>query len=271
MSLRIASVNSGSNANCYYVGNAGHAVLIDAGLSCRETEKRLYQLGISMEQINGIVISHEHSDHINGLERLSKKHHIPVYITAETLRRSRLQLAEDRVRFFNSNDGFKVGSLFVQSFSKLHDACEPNSFTVSDGMSTVGVFTDIGRVCERLIHHFQRCDAAFLESNFDEEMLENGRYPYHLKRRIRGGEGHLSNVEALGLFQKYQSENLRLLILSHLSHNNNCPQIVEDLFSRHALPHTKIVVASRFRATDLFSVNEAAVDVRAATQLSMFA
>lgn len=269
MSLKIASLNSGSNGNCYYIGNNDDAVLIDAGISCRETERRLKLLGIAISSIRAIIVSHEHSDHISGIEVLHKKHGIPVYITAKTLRNSRLRLQEEAVRFFNSNDGFAIGNLFIQSFGKHHDACEPNSFTVSCGNKTIGIFTDIGRVCTQLSSHFRRCDAVFLESNFDEEMLETGRYPFHLKKRIRGGNGHLSNTEALELFKTHQSPQLRLLILSHLSHNNNCPQLVANLFEKHAAPHTQVVVASRFCATQLFTVSEPTTNVQPALQTAL--
>jgi phosphoribosyl 1,2-cyclic phosphodiesterase len=118
---------------------------------------------------------------------------------------------------------------------------------------TVGVFTDIGSVCEQLIHHFGQCHAAFLEANYDETKLEEGRYPYFLKKRIRGGKGHLSNLQALELFNNYRAPFLELLVLSHLSEQNNHPRIVTDLFAPHA-NGTRVAIASRYGESEVFSV-----------------
>jgi len=145
------------------------------------------------------------------------------------------------------------GSLTVKAFQKHHDAADPHSFTVTGSGITVGIFTDIGSVCEQLIHHFSRCHAAFLEANYDETMLEEGRYPYFLKRRIRGGNGHLSNLQALELFNSYRAPFMQLLVLSHLSRQNNHPQIVTDLFAPHA-NGTRVTIASRFGESEVFAV-----------------
>ena len=141
----------------------------------------------------------------------------------------------------------------MNPFPKWHDASEPHSFTVSSNGITVGVFTDIGIACEHVEHHLSQCQAAFLEANYDENMLETGRYPLYLKRRIRGEQGHLSNDQALELFITRRSPLLKLLVLSHLSAVNNHPQLVHDLFSRHA-NGTQIVVASRYEETEVFCV-----------------
>jgi len=141
----------------------------------------------------------------------------------------------------------------VNPFPKWHDASEPHSFTVSSNGLTAGVFTDIGTACEQVTHHLGQCHAAFLEANYDEGMLERGRYPIYLKLRIRGAEGHLSNDQALDLFTTYRSPGMQLLVLSHLSAENNHPQLVHELFSRHA-NGTRIVVASRYEETEVFCV-----------------
>lgn len=254
MSLVFASLNSGSNGNCYYVGNEKDAVLIDAGISCRETEKRMTRLGLTISRVRAIVVSHEHTDHIKGIPMIAKKHRIPVYITSNTYRNASFRVDDTLIRHFSASQSLEIGSLSVATFSKFHDAADPCSFVVTSGELKVGVFTDIGAPCENLIEHFQQCHAALLEANYDEEMLENGSYPYFLKNRIRGGSGHLSNTQALHVFCRYRPVQMSHLILTHLSKNNNCPQLVHRLFQENA-SGTEVVVASRFEETALFEIN----------------
>ncbi len=254
MSLFVASLNSGSNGNCYYVGNEQEAVLVDVGISCRETEARMARLGLSMRKVKAIFISHEHSDHIRGVTVLAKKYQLPVYITRLTLFHGGLRLEDDMVMEFMAEQCVEIGSLRITPFLKLHDAAHPHSFTIACGDVKVGVFTDLGAVCENLIQHFQQCHAAFLEANYDEEMLERGKYPYHLKRRIRSGKGHLSNKQALQLFMDYRPAYMSHLFLSHLSKDNNCPELVHNLFNTHARG-TEIVVASRYQESAVYHIS----------------
>jgi phosphoribosyl 1,2-cyclic phosphodiesterase len=253
MSLQIASLNSGSNANCYYIGNNKEAVLIDAGLSCLETEKRMKRLGLDISLVKAIFISHEHDDHIAGLPVLSKKYRLPVYITGSTLRNCRFELNQEFVCSFTHSTSISIGDLSIIPFSKSHDADDPHSFIISGNALRVGVITDLGYACRHVIKHFKLCDAVFLESNYCEQMLINGSYPAHLKRRISSRKGHLSNDQALELFLKHRPENLQLLILSHLSQNNNHPDIVNKLFSEHA-NGVKVVIASRHKESELFNI-----------------
>lgn len=262
MSLYITSLNSGSNANCYYIGNNNEAVLIDAGLSCRETERRMKQLELSMERVKAIFISHEHADHITGLAGISKKYQLPVYITDSTLVRSNMPVEPQLVNSFKDAKPITIGNLAITAFKKSHDASDPHSFMVAGHGVNVGVITDIGYACKRVIKYFSQCHAVFLESNYCDDMLRNGNYPYHLQKRISSDEGHLSNTQALELFQQYQSADLRLLILSHLSKNNNKPELVEALFNQHA-GSTKIVVASRYEASPVFCIEGIAVTTAA--------
>ena len=254
MSLFIASLNSGSNGNCYYIGNDKEAVLVDAGISCRETERRMTRLGLPMQKVKAIFVSHEHSDHINGIAVLSRKYRLPVYITPATLQGSGLNLERDLTFSFKAYEPVTIGNITVSAFPKFHDAAHAHSFNISCNEVTVGVFTDIGMACKHLTAHFAKCHAAFLEANYDEEMLENGRYPYHLKRRIRGGLGHLSNAQALDVFMTHRPAFMSHLFLAHLSKDNNNPELVHELFRRHA-GETEIVVASRFVETAVYHIN----------------
>ena len=275
MSLQIASLNSGSNGNAYYIGNQSGAVLVDAGISCKETEKRMLGLGLNIQKLKAIFISHEHTDHIKGLSVLAAKYCLPVYISKGTYEKSRLNLDSTQLQWLSASQPVNIDGLIIKAFGKKHDAQDPYSFTINNNEVTIGVFTDIGAACDNVIHHFKTCHAAFLESNYDEEMLENGRYPYVLKKRIRGGYGHLSNKQALEIFVKHRPSFMSHLLLSHLSRDNNDPQLVQQLFEQHA-QQTKIVVASRYEASELFHIRN--VQVTAAppvfarpTQMNLFA
>ena len=253
MSLNICSLNSGSNGNCYYIGNDKDAVLVDAGISCRETETRMKGLGLLLSSVKAIFISHEHTDHISGLAGISKKYNLPVFISPGTLSNCRFALSKNLVSHFNAGNPVSVGSLSVTAFRKSHDARDPHSFIVSANDVNVGVFTDIGYPGKDLIRFFKQCHAAFLEANYCELMLENGSYPRFLKNRISGKQGHLSNTQALELFTKHRAEQLSHLILSHLSENNNDPGLVSRLFSAHARD-TKIIVAPRYEASPVYTI-----------------
>lgn len=256
MALFFASLNSGSNANCYYVGTKEYGVLVDAGLSAKQTAKRLEHLGLSLAHIRAIFISHEHIDHVNGLAELANAIDHPVYITNATFARFR-QLKHGKNIHFCCGDSIKIQDMAIHAFGKMHDGIDPHSFVVERAGVRVGVFTDIGNACEKLKHHFSHCHAAILESNYDEKMLHNGRYPPFLKHRIRGEKGHLSNHQALELFRNHKSPFLQTLVLGHLSKENNHPDIVRDLFEEHC-GNVKIHVASRDTHSQLFFVSQIA-------------
>lgn len=251
MSLFTASLNSGSNGNCYYFGNHEEAILIDAGISCREIERRMKRLSLSMKKVKAIFVTHEHSDHIFGLSKLSKKYKLPVYITDPTMKQGRLKLG--RAIPFRAYEPITLGKLSVTAFPTLHDASDPHDFVVTCDTVKAGVFTDIGRPCEHVVRHFEQCHAAYLEANYDEVLLETGTYPEALKERIRGGNGHLSNKQALELFLNHRPEYMTHLFLSHLSANNNSQTIVKNLFAGIA-GGTKIIIASRYKETPVYFI-----------------
>ena len=211
------------------------------------------RLGLNIQKVKAVFISHEHTDHISGLQVLAKKFKLQVYITHATNRYSRLRLEKNLISIFTAHKPIVVGDLSISAFPKFHDAADPYSFIVSCNHVKVGVFTDIGTPCENLIHHFKQCHAAFLESNYDDEMLEKGNYPYHLKKRISGNNGHLSNKQALELFCKHRPSFMSHLFLSHLSKNNNCPELVKNLFNQNA-NGVKIIVASRYEETEVYQI-----------------
>ncbi len=253
MSLFISSLNSGSNGNCYYVGNDQDAVLIDAGLPCKELELRMSRLGLDLGRVRAIFVSHEHTDHVSGIPTLVKKYRLPVYITAPTLRNGKIRFDASLINNFTAYQSVRVGELSITAFPKFHDACDPHSFIVTNDKVNIGIFTDIGKSCDHVVRHFSRCHAAFLESNYDEVMLSSGRYPWYLKNRITSGRGHLSNSQALEIFTKYRPPFMSHLLLAHLSKENNCPNLVADLFGKHA-GNTNVVVASRYAETPVYEI-----------------
>jgi phosphoribosyl 1,2-cyclic phosphodiesterase len=253
MPLSFASLNSGSNGNCYFIGNGEEAVFIDAGLTCKETELRMKRLGLAMSLVKAIFISHEHSDHIQGVSQLVAKYKIPVYFSQPTLKEAGFGRIRKYAFHFTATQPVMIGGLRITAFKKKHDACDPHSFIISAAKTNIGVFTDIGEPCDQLIHYFKQCHAAFLETNYDEDMLENGSYPRYLKKRISGGSGHLSNRQALELYIRHRPTFMTHLLLSHLSKENNSPELVESLFT--SVPaETRVIIASRYQETALYQI-----------------
>ncbi len=252
MALQIASLNSGSNGNCYYIGNDEDAVLVDAGISCREIERRMEERNLSIHRVKAIFVSHEHTDHIKGLKKLANKYALPVYITDKTALKGPF-LIKHLSKPFCDDEKIQVGSLLVTAFSKKHDADDPHSFIISYNGITVGVITDIGTACPQVVRYFKQCHAVFLESNYDDDMLQNSRYPYYLKRRISSDVGHMSNRQALELFLTHRPPFMTHVLLSHLSKENNTPELAAATFAAHA-GHTLVTVASRYEASEVYTI-----------------
>lgn len=252
MSLHFTSLNSGSNGNCYYIGNNTEAVLIDAGLSCRETERRMKRLGLNMQHIKAIFVSHEHIDHVRGLAGIADKYSIPVYVTPAT-QKGCYHLKPEHAISFTAHEPVNIGALSITAFPKFHDAADPHSFVITCNEITIGVFTDIGKPCDNVISYFKKCHAAFLEANYDEDMLANGNYPFFLKQRISGGVGHLSNTQALDIFTKHKPDFMSHIFLAHLSKENNDETLVQKIFEDVA-GDVNVMVASRYEEMPVMSI-----------------
>ena len=251
--LEICAIASGSNGNCYYIGNKKDAILIDAGISCKQILLRMKEKELDTAKLKAVFVSHEHSDHMRGVRVLGKRLQIPVYITPKTYSASYKNLRPDYPKFFVPNQEVKIGEFSVFPFLKNHDAAEPCSFRVEYAGKNIGVFTDIGEPCENVLSHLGKCDALFLETNYDEKMLWEGRYPYILKRRIASGYGHLSNTQAFQLLNNHAGENLACVFLSHLSKENNTPEIafneMKTLESRF-----RVRLTSRYEAGEVLKI-----------------
>ncbi len=251
--LEICAIASGSNGNCYYIGNEKDAVLIDAGISKRQILVRMNEKKLDQAKIKAIFISHEHSDHMTGARVMGKHLNIPIYVTAKTYYGAYKNMRPDYPKFFVPGDKITVGEFQIHSFLKNHDASEPCSFRVEYGNKNIGVFTDIGEPCENVKSHLRACDGLFLETNYDEKMLQEGKYPWYLKQRIASTNGHLSNKQAFELLANHAGENLQLVFLSHLSKENNTPEIayneIKPLESKF-----KIILTSRYSAGEIYQL-----------------
>ena len=251
--IEICAIASGSNGNCYYVGNEKDAVLIDAGLSTKQILIRMKERNLNPTKIKAVFITHEHSDHLSGARVFGNKMHVPIYMTAKTYYGAYRNQRPDYPKFFNPGDIIEVGDFSVHSLLKNHDASEPCSFRVQYQNKNIGVFTDIGEPCDKVKSHLQLCDGLFLETNYDEKMLWKGSYPYFLKKRVASNIGHLSNQQALELLKNHAGENLKCVFLSHISKENNSPEVVQQSM----LPLNSkfdIKITSRYEAGEVYQI-----------------
>lgn len=230
--MRFASLGSGSRGNSLIVEHQSTRLMLDCGFGLRDTEERLARIGLVPESINGILVTHEHDDHIGGVFKLSAKYAIPVFMTHGTWTMSQRFLAKTHaydIRIIDSHHAFECYDFIVQPFPVPHDAREPVQYTISDGQSKLGVLTDAGSTTPHMVDMLKDCDGLVLEFNHDNDMLKNGPYSRPLKHRIAGNYGHLENTAALHLLQNIASHRLRYLVAAHLSEQNNDPIMVKNL------------------------------------------
>ncbi|MFN2308529.1 MAG: MBL fold metallo-hydrolase [Gammaproteobacteria bacterium] len=222
--LRFASLGSGSRGNATLVEAGATCVLVDCGFSVRETQRRLARLGKAPEELNAILVTHEHRDHIGGVAALARRFAIPVWMSAGTA----VMYGASEHSSLNSFDGhapFALGDLHVTPFPVPHDAREPCQFVFSDGAVRLGVLTDTGSITAHIRQVLEGCEALLLECNHDAGLLAAGPYPPRLKQRVAGRLGHLSNAQAAGLLAGLERGGLRHLVAAHLSDTNNRPAL----------------------------------------------
>lgn len=228
--MKLSSISSGSKGNCILVENNDTSILVDAGISRKRIEDGIITFGKKPEDIAGIVITHEHSDHIKGLGVLLRKYKIPVYATEETIRyilnsTSLGQIDSDLFFAIKPEHQFSIKSMELLPVHISHDAVNPVCYRFMSDNSSCAVVTDLGEYDDRLISYLKGLDAVLAESNHDVGMLQTGSYPYHLKQRIWGSRGHLSNESCGDLINNIISDKLQHIILGHLSKENNYPDL----------------------------------------------
>ena len=223
--MRFALLGSGSEGNALVVQVGSTTLLMDCGFSVSETVTRLARLGLQAEQIDGILVTHEHSDHIAGVARLARKFDLPVWMTYGTLRFQHAAFADIAVTEINPHSSFAVADIHVQPFLVPHDAGEPVQYVFGDGVFRLGVLTDTGHATPHVEATLSGCHALILECNHDEEMLRSGRYPVSLKQRVGGRFGHLNNEQAATLLSHLDNSRLQHIVAAHLSQQNNLPAL----------------------------------------------
>ena len=231
--MRFACLGSGSQGNGLVVEVENTRLLLDCGFTLKETVFRLSRLGLEPGMIDGLLVTHEHDDHIGGVERFARKFMIPVWLTHGTLRGVERRFARlPSVNIIEGYQRFSIGSIEVEPYPVPHDAREPAQFVFGDGVFRLGVLTDTGCSTSHIEATLTRCHALMLECNHDANMLANGDYPYRLKQRVGGRFGHLENTAAGELLARLDSSRLQHVIAAHLSQKNNTPLLARSVLSR---------------------------------------
>ncbi len=248
------SLQSGSNGNAIYVEADGVRLLFDAGISGAQAEGRLRVHQRDIRQVDALLISHDHSDHIRCAGIYQRKYHLPIHLTRRTQEATYCALGPIRdVRYFHSGGVLRFGDVAVHTIPTAHDAADGVAFIVEHGGKRLGIFTDLGHPFRGLRDLLGTLDAVFLESNYDPEMLETGSYPWPLKQRIRGPHGHLSNLEAADLLRGC-GRRLQWAALAHLSEENNDPRLALETHRQRVGRELPLLVASRYEVGEILTV-----------------
>ena len=231
--MRLCSIASGSSGNCIYVGSDNTHLLVDTGISKKRIDESLAELGLCGNEIDGILITHEHSDHIQGLGVFSRKYQVPIYGTKGTIAgiqdyKCLGKMPEGLYNVIEKDVSFNIGDLEITAFGISHDAKEPSGFRVEKGEKSVGIATDLGVYNEYIIENLKNLNGIVLEANHDIHMLEVGPYPYYLKQRVLGNQGHLSNELSGRLLCNILHDKLKYIMLGHLSKENNFPELAYE-------------------------------------------
>jgi phosphoribosyl 1,2-cyclic phosphodiesterase len=255
MKLNFCSLSSGSSGNCYYIGNEFHGILIDAGISATSIRKFLRNINIPMDSIMGIFVTHNHIDHIRGLEVLTRKNHIPAFTTGkiwESILTPHRDISSDCIKEIPLQEKFNLANFDIEAFPVFHDAPETIGFQISAGGKKITIVTDLGHICQTAAPYIKDSNLLVIESNYDELMLENGRYPYYLKKRISSDKGHLGNHQTSEFLAENINDSINHICLAHLSINNNTPeralQTIQKTFSDRNITlksHQQISILNR--------------------------
>ena len=229
--FKYCSVGSGSSGNCHYVGYKNTNLIIDAGLSGKKIETNLSKADVDIKTVKGILITHEHSDHIKGAGILSRKHDIPIYAnknTWEAMKDKIGNVKDYNIKIFESNKQFEIEDILIKPFLIGHDAAEPVAYNFYNGKEKISIATDLGCINDSIRDNVFDSKLVVLESNYDESMLMMGSYPYYLKRRVLSSKGHLSNEDAANFCTELIKKGTQTILLAHLSKENNFPELAYE-------------------------------------------
>jgi phosphoribosyl 1,2-cyclic phosphodiesterase len=250
--LAVCVLASGSKGNAIYISDGFTAILIDAGLSATEIKRRLRSRGLNPKDLNAIVVTHEHSDHIRAVGVLSRQLKLPIYLSRNIEKKVSSGNSLHEIQTFSSGSTFQINNLAVHPFAVSHDAADPVGFTIGQNGSRIGVATDLGIVTPHVKENLEYCHLLILEANHDPDMLINGPYPWYLKRRIQSRSGHLSNQQSKRLLMELQHKGLEHVILAHLSQTNNAPQkVLTEISEVLTRCKPRLTVASQHRCGEV--------------------
>lgn len=259
--MRVCPLASGSKGNCTFIESENKRILIDAGLSGKMTAERLEEIEIPIDTIDGVFITHEHSDHIGGAGVLSRKFGIPVYIHPETYKaRTKVFRGTEKIRYFEEQ--IKLGDMIIDPIELSHDAAHPVAFKVSSEDQHVGVVTDLGIATQLVRFKMQNCNVLILEMNHDIKMLQRStKYPWEVKQRILSNYGHLSNEAGAELFNELVTPNTSHVFLAHLSEENNHPNLAKEVLlevnrDNELLKNINVDIARQTIVSELIDLNE---------------
>jgi len=256
--LRVSLLASGSKGNSLFIKSGESRILVDAGLSGREIANRLAQIGEDVAKLDAILVTHEHRDHVTAIGPLARRYNLPVYLHPRTHAALPGAGRLDQLNEFEVAGRFSLRDLEITPFSITHDASEPVGFMLDTPEGRIGVATDLGIATRLVVDQLKQCRVLILESNHDEEMLRDGPYPWHLKQRIRGNHGHLSNTAAGELLDNLLWDGMEAVFLAHLSETNNDPQLAQH--SAHTVIcqqnrcAPQLIIGSQGRASRCFEV-----------------
>ena len=262
--LNFCSLYSGSSGNCLFVETEKTKILVDCGTSLKKIVTGLSSIDRDIKDIDAILITHEHSDHVQSLGNASQKYDIPVYINFETL--EAIPKQKEKISLYNQNlfevgKEFKIGDLAINSFSIPHDAANPCGFNIFNNKSKLTIATDLGHMNNKLLNNLKESSFILLESNYEPEILKCSRYPFALKERISGPNGHLSNITAGKTISELAKSDLKEVMLGHLSKENNFPEmayktVVEELEKNNVdLNEIRLSVASRYEPSKIIKIS----------------
>lgn len=231
--MELMSIASGSSGNCIYIGTDRSHIIVDAGISGKKVEQGLESIGLSMQEIDGILVTHEHIDHVKGLGVLARRYDVPIYTTEGTWKAvqgmsSLGVIDKDLFHPVHAHEAFAVGDLELEPLPISHDAAQPVAYIAREGEKSAGVITDLGTYDETLVGKIQDLDILFMEANHDVRMLQTGPYPYPLKMRILGERGHLSNEASGQLLGRVLHDGVKAIVLGHLSKENNLEELAYE-------------------------------------------